>query len=163
MHEARNEYSANNSSYQAPGLGHGRDAYMMLGSPENPFPPQFNPWYSETETTGSALPSETATDVTAEDENNRSKLKGALWPGMSVFDSATEAQKRKRNQRKDESVLRLMEQTSAGVEPTEIVWSGEGEFHKMRDIYASPSLDGSPVSESFHTRPWMLASGYYLY
>ncbi|KAL2809620.1 hypothetical protein BJX63DRAFT_423685 [Aspergillus granulosus] len=40
------------------------------------------------------------------------RLKGVLWPGMGIFDSATEQMKRKRNQKKDESILRMIEKTS---------------------------------------------------
>ena len=82
---------------------------------------------------------------TADDENDTSKLKGVTWPGMGLFDSATEMQKRKRNQRKDKSILRRMEITSAGVEPTEFIWTEGGEFQRTRDIYATPSVEPSPV------------------
>lgn len=146
MHGAGNEYLIDHSVYRTSGLGLPKAPYTMLGSAGKHLGPKFDRWYSETETTGSTLPSDNATDVAGE-EYDRSKLKGALWPGMSVFDSATESQKRKRNQRKDASILKQMQQTSAEVEPTEIIWSEDGEFQRMRDIYASPSIDGSPVCE----------------
>ncbi len=92
------------------------------------------------------MPSENTTEY-GDEENDSSKLKGVKWPGMGLFDSANEDQKRKRNQRKDNSVLKLMEQTSSSVEPTEFVWTGGGEFQRTRDIYDSPSIEGSPVSE----------------
>lgn len=100
---------------------------------------------SETETTGSVLPSEATTEV-AEEASEMSKLKGLVWPGMDLFDSATPEMKRKRNQRKDGSVLELMKSASASVEPTEFVWGSDGGFQRTRYIYASPSIDGSPVN-----------------
>lgn len=109
---------------------------------------KYETWSSEAGIPGNILAPEGASDIAAEEDNDRSKLKGARWPGMSVFDSATEAQKKKRNQRKDESVLKQMERTSAEVEPMEIVWSEDGELQRMRDIYATPSIDGSPVSKA---------------
>ncbi|KAK1769946.1 hypothetical protein QBC33DRAFT_556366 [Phialemonium atrogriseum] len=141
---AHQGYPIDHSSYQTPVPRHAQAPYAMLGSPEIPLRPKYKGWSSETEITGSALPSEEAADVASKDDTDRSKLKGASWPGMRVFDSATEAQKRKRNQRKDESVLRQMKQTSAEVEPTESVWSENGELQRTRDIYAAPSIDGSP-------------------
>ncbi len=44
-------------------------------------------------------------------------------------------------------MLKLMEQTSSNVEPTEFVWTGGGEFQRTRDIYDSPSVEGSPVGQ----------------
>ena len=79
---------------------------------------------------------------------DKSKLKGVFWPGMSLFDSATEDQKRKRNQRKDVAVLRQMERVAAGVKPTEGVWSEDLDLQRTRDIYATPSVFGTPVCPS---------------
>jgi len=109
--------------------------------------PKYQRWPSETETTGSLIQSEVASEITeyAEEENDNSKLKGVRYPGMGLFDSASEIQKRKRNQRKDESVLRHMEETSSCIEPTEFVWSEQGDFQRTRYIYDSPSIEGSPV------------------
>lgn len=95
---------------------------------------------SETETPDSLLPSELG-----KDEAGGNKLKGIQWPGMDCFDSAPEEKKRMRNQRKDLSVLKQMEETSASIEPTEQVWDFDGELQRTRDIYASPSIEGSPV------------------
>lgn len=150
---AHQGYPVDHSIYQTPVPKHAQAPYATLGSPGIPLRPKYKGWSSETETTGSALPSEEAADVAGKDDTDRSKLKGASWPGMRVFDSATEAQKRKRNQRKDESVLRQMKQTSAEVEPTESVWSENGELQRTRDIYAAPSIDGSPVREPLPQAP----------
>ncbi|KAK4240770.1 hypothetical protein C8A03DRAFT_12898 [Achaetomium macrosporum] len=78
-----------------------------------------------------------------DDDTDINKLKGVKYPGMGLFDSADETQKRMRNQRKDDSVLKQMEETSYGIEPNEIIWEN-GEFQRIRDIYATPSIEGSP-------------------
>ncbi|OQV05461.1 hypothetical protein CLAIMM_10195 [Cladophialophora immunda] len=54
------------------------------------------------------------------------KLKGTVWPGMDLFDAATQEMQQKRNQKKDASVLRRMETLAALVEPTEVVYSPRG-------------------------------------
>jgi hypothetical protein len=72
------------------------------------------------------------------------RLKGVLWPGMDIFDSATEQMRRKRNQKKDESILRMMEKTSMGVEPTELVFSPTGILRKQRVISGNVE-DSSPL------------------
>ncbi|KAB5579966.1 hypothetical protein GE09DRAFT_421104 [Coniochaeta sp. 2T2.1] len=80
--------------------------------------------------------------------SDKSKLKGVFWPGMNLFDSATEEQRRKRNQRKDAGVLRNMEQVAANVQPTEYIWSGDiTDLHRKRYIYATPSEVGTPEPE----------------
>ncbi|KIV94402.1 hypothetical protein PV10_02171 [Exophiala mesophila] len=63
-----------------------------------------------------------------------SKLKGTVWPGMDLFDAATDDMKRMRNQKKDGSVLRKMERLSALVQPTEAVYSETGELRKERHL-----------------------------
>ncbi|EXJ53776.1 uncharacterized protein A1O5_13025 [Cladophialophora psammophila CBS 110553] len=54
------------------------------------------------------------------------KLKGTVWPGMDLFDAASQEMQQKRNQKKDASVLRRMEKLAALVEPTEVVYSPGG-------------------------------------
>jgi hypothetical protein len=89
--------------------------------------------------------SDSATIITTEEETQGTRLKGTIWPGMDLFDSATPEQKRKRNQRKDNSVLEQMKLTSQAVTATECIWTQDGDFQRERDIYASPSIDGSPL------------------
>ncbi|KAK5663312.1 hypothetical protein OQA88_3740 [Cercophora sp. LCS_1] len=72
------------------------------------------------------------------------KLKGVRYPGMGLFDAASSQQKKKRNQRKDDSVVKLMEQASSVIEPTENIWAEVGLFQRSRDIYATPSIEGTP-------------------
>ncbi|KAJ6139832.1 hypothetical protein N7471_006318 [Penicillium samsonianum] len=62
------------------------------------------------------------------------RLKGVLWPGMDIFDSATVQMRRRRNQKKDSGVLKMMELTSSLVEPTEQVFSPHGTLLKERVI-----------------------------
>lgn len=76
------------------------------------------------------------------------RLKGVYWPGMSIFDSAKPEAQRKRNQRKDISVLQQMEFNSIVVEPVEqIFWPG-GTLKKQRlitgNVESSPLKDESP-------------------
>jgi hypothetical protein len=100
---------------------------------------------STTETIDSIAP---VTEVGAElDNTGFSELKGAKWPGMGQFDSATDEQKRKRNQKKDRSVLQSMVISSESVTPTEHVWDDYfNELKRTRNIYDSPSIEGTPVS-----------------
>lgn len=77
---------------------------------------------------------------------------------MDLFDAATEEMKRKRNQKKDGSVVRQMQRLAALVEPTEVVYSPSGNMMKARHIDdledASSLIDGeSPVPKTKHTRP----------
>lgn len=83
---------------------------------------------------------ETITDAT--------KLKGVQWPGMALFDSATPEMKRKRNQKKDFSVMEMLRATSEFVEPTEMIFDVDGNLRKQRVITGNPDQedDESPLS-----------------
>ncbi|KAK5122444.1 hypothetical protein LTR85_004028 [Meristemomyces frigidus] len=83
---------------------------------------------------------ETITDAT--------KLKGVQWPGMALFDSATPEMKRKRNQKKDYSVMEQLQATSEFVEPTEMIFDVDGNLRKQRVITGNPDQedDESPLS-----------------
>lgn len=78
------------------------------------------------------------------EEIKQAKLKGVFWPGMDIFDSATEQMRKKRNQRKDDSVLLQMKKTSDVVEPTEQVYSPGGTLQKERTISGNVE-DWTPV------------------
>lgn len=78
--------------------------------------------------------------------SDSAKLKGVLWPGMDLFDSATAEMKRMRNQRKDGSILELMMAASAEVQPTEISYHPDGAFRTARNIFGPLSTETSPVS-----------------
>ncbi|KAG5301172.1 hypothetical protein I7I48_01098 [Histoplasma ohiense] len=78
------------------------------------------------------------------------RLKGILWPGMDIFDSATEQMRKKRNQKKDVSILKQMEKTSENVEATELVFSPGGTLRRERPISGevddtSPLTGESPI------------------
>ncbi|KAL3463123.1 hypothetical protein BJX64DRAFT_287614 [Aspergillus heterothallicus] len=97
-------------------------------------------------------------EIDKERADEISRLKGVLWPGMDIFDSATEQMKRKRNQKKDESILKMMERTSMGVEPTELVFSPTGILRKQRVISgnvedSSPLKGETPIPKKRATRP----------
>ncbi|KAL9618836.1 MAG: hypothetical protein Q9160_006495 [Pyrenula sp. 1 TL-2023] len=90
-----------------------------------------------------------AAEIEPEDAD-QSKLKGIYWPGMSIFDSASDEMKKKRNQKKDGSLLKQMEKTSEIVEPQEIIYSPQGSLAKIRTITgmvedSSPLKGESPI------------------
>ena len=65
---------------------------------------------------------------------NASRLKGIIWPGMHLFDAGTDEMKRRRNQKKDGTALKLMEKTSRIVEPVEVIYDEGGSELKQREI-----------------------------
>ncbi|KAK3700145.1 hypothetical protein LTR37_016148 [Vermiconidia calcicola] len=73
--------------------------------------------------------------------NEATKLKGVIWEGMAIFDSATAEMKRKRNQKKDDSVLEYLQATSKVVEPTECVFDADGELRRERLITGNPEVE----------------------
>lgn len=82
-----------------------------------------------------------------EDEvGGNSKLKGVFWPGMAIFDSASPDAKRKRNQKKDGSILEQMEHNAAIVEPIELIFTPHGDLKKRRTISGRVE-DSSPIKE----------------
>ncbi|PGH11467.1 hypothetical protein AJ79_04842 [Helicocarpus griseus UAMH5409] len=86
------------------------------------------------------------------------RLKGILWPGMDIFDSATEQMRKKRNQKKDGSILLQMEKTSEKVEATELVFSPGGTLRRERPIglledLSSPLHGETPIPKQRITRP----------
>ncbi|KAM7192296.1 hypothetical protein V8F33_008434 [Rhypophila sp. PSN 637] len=85
----------------------------------------------------------TVDSESSEDEMNYKKLKGAKYPGMGMFDAANPEDRKKRNQRKDASVVEKMKKSSEQVQPTELVWTqGLGGQPEAKDIYRTPSENG---------------------
>ncbi|OQD76549.1 hypothetical protein PENDEC_c004G06826 [Penicillium decumbens] len=84
------------------------------------------------------------TEADKERADEMARLKGVLWPGMDIFDSATQQMRRKRNQKKDGNVLKMMEKTSSQVEPTEFIFSPMGTLQKQRVISGNVD-DDSPL------------------
>ncbi|KAF3398060.1 hypothetical protein F1880_005771 [Penicillium rolfsii] len=82
------------------------------------------------------------------------RLKGVQWPGMDLFDAATPEMRRKRNQKKDGTLVKQLETTSQQIEPTEQIFkSMEGlPFQIEREITGKvedyPPLEGeSPIAK----------------
>ncbi|KAF2669720.1 hypothetical protein BT63DRAFT_267650 [Microthyrium microscopicum] len=72
------------------------------------------------------------------------KLKGIIYDGMSLFDSATPSARRRRNQKKDAATLQRLEDNSLEVEPTECVWTPRGSLKKAKEISGFPT-SSSPL------------------
>jgi hypothetical protein len=89
-----------------------------------------------------STPTRTSTPERRDADN--SKLKGVLWPGMSIFDSATPTARRRRNQKKDASILEQLEASSLEVQPTEAIWLPDGELKKERIITGDVDSSSSP-------------------
>ena len=76
------------------------------------------------------------------EKSDMTKLKGVIWPGMSLFDAASPEARRMRNQKKDTSVLATMRANSQMVEPTEVIYFPSWEIKKERFI--SGDVESSP-------------------
>ncbi|CAK4029423.1 Hypothetical predicted protein [Lecanosticta acicola] len=105
-------------------------------------------------------PSESVASVIDDDNvdglaNDSTKLKGVLWPGMALFDSATPEMKRKRNQKKNVSVLKYLQATSETVEPTECVFDTSGALRKEREITGNPDSEDSLIEGESEPEPDM--------
>ncbi|KAI0442270.1 hypothetical protein F4803DRAFT_562456 [Xylaria telfairii] len=83
------------------------------------------------------------TPETIEDDTGALILKGVVYPGMAGFDSATEKDRRMRNQKKDPAVLLKLEANSQLVTRTEEVLDINLVYQRKRDVYDEPSIDGS--------------------
>ncbi|KAI0540011.1 hypothetical protein GGR58DRAFT_523510 [Xylaria digitata] len=90
----------------------------------------------------SPFPPEDTPD-TVEDDTGTLILKGVVYPGMAGFDSATEKDRRMRNQKKDPAVLLKLEANSQQVTRTEEVLDINLDYQRTRDVYDDPSIDGS--------------------
>lgn len=109
---------------------------------------------------GKTTLNESSDDADADKErvDEMARLKGVLWPGMDIFDSATRQMRRRRNQKKDGTVLKMMELTSSLVEPTELIFSPSGILRKQRVISGnveddSPLKGESPIPKRRPPRP----------
>ncbi|KAL8667969.1 MAG: hypothetical protein Q9168_007158 [Polycauliona sp. 1 TL-2023] len=76
------------------------------------------------------------------------ELKGIYYPGMSLFDSASAAAQKKRNQRKNESILAQIQQESLEVECNEYIYWPDGSLKMCRfitgDVQSSPFQENTP-------------------
>ncbi|KAF6811104.1 hypothetical protein CSOJ01_05909 [Colletotrichum sojae] len=96
-------------------------------------------------------PTETSADW-AEEDAEAVRLKGVVWPGMNIFDAATPDQRKKRNQRKDASVVQQMELASKSITTTEFVANLAMEIERTRDVYDAPSVENSPMAKKTRRR-----------
>jgi hypothetical protein len=88
------------------------------------------------------LKSSTADNIAVSGNVNPAhQLKGRYWPGMDLFDAATPEMRRKRNQRKDPSVLERMQQSSKSVEAKEVIYRADGSFLRARQFSEEDSED----------------------
>ncbi|KAF2405049.1 hypothetical protein EJ06DRAFT_518109 [Trichodelitschia bisporula] len=78
-------------------------------------------------------------------ETDASRLKGVFWPGMSIFDSATLDARRRRNQKKDASIVEQLEINSQVVEADERVFTPRGTLKKIKRISGMVDEDSSPM------------------
>lgn len=76
-----------------------------------------------------------------EDDDDTSKLKGIVWPGMGLFDAATPELKKKRNQKKDVSVSDRLATMSEGIQKEEMIFSPSGSLCKKRIISGQPQAE----------------------
>lgn len=100
--------------------------------------------------------------VTPKAGDESPKLKGVFWDGMDLFDAATEDMRRRRNQKKDGSVLKKMERISKSVVPDEAIYSPGGTWLKTRVITGdfedtSPLKGETPVPKPTRKRRQPLA------
>ena len=72
-------------------------------------------------------------------------LKGVIYEGMDIFDSASPEAQRRRNQRKDGSRIEQMQRDSAAVEQLERIYFANGTLKKERLI--TGSVESSPPRE----------------
>lgn len=73
------------------------------------------------------------------------KLKGAQYPGMALFDSASPNSQRLRNQKKEHSLLAQMERAAARIEPMEQIYFPQWTLKKERVI--TGNVESSPIQE----------------
>jgi hypothetical protein len=88
-------------------------------------------------------PPEAVADPMAVSEST--KLKGVYWPGMDIFDSATMEMRRKRNQKKDSSVVEQLELNSQEVEAIECIFTPQGTLKRRRRISSAEYDDDDEV------------------
>ncbi|KAI4188288.1 MAG: hypothetical protein L6R41_002239 [Letrouitia leprolyta] len=87
----------------------------------------------------------------AEEENfipKTPELKGICYPGMALFDSANVDDQRKRNQRKNESLIAQIEQDSLEIECNEYIYWPDGSLKMCRfitgDVQSTPLKEDTP-------------------
>ncbi|KAI1759041.1 hypothetical protein GGR53DRAFT_528141 [Hypoxylon sp. FL1150] len=74
-------------------------------------------------------------------------LKGKLFPGMDIFDSAPEEERRKRNQRKSVAVHQKLQINSTLVTTDEVIFDSNFTYQRTRDVYDDASDNESEEEE----------------
>ena len=95
-------------------------------------------------------------DVSGADEEGpggMTQLKGVLWPGMDLFDAATPERKRRRNQKKETSVIERLERYALDVDPNELIFTPRGSLYKERPITGQVDFNSSPYKMDHFTSP----------
>lgn len=110
-----------------------------------------------------AAPSATMTRLTTAKEagdgdddsiSEVTKLKGVLWPGMDLFDAATPDRRKKRNQKKETSVIDRLERNALIVEANEMMFTPRGSLYKERPITGQVDFNSSPYKmDNFSSPP----------
>lgn len=76
------------------------------------------------------------------------ELKGICYPGMALFDSASVDAQRKRNQRKNDSLIAQIEQDSLEIECNEYIYWPDGSLKLCRfitgDVQSTPPKEDTP-------------------
>lgn len=85
-------------------------------------------------------------DIKARSSIQGSTLKGLQFPGMDLFDAATDEMKRGRNQPKSCDSLESIRARSILVQPNMVIYDAQGSFQEARNVFDPPSCDSSPVS-----------------
>ncbi|KAF2861124.1 hypothetical protein K470DRAFT_276455 [Piedraia hortae CBS 480.64] len=151
-----------------PDSGHSPTAesflHHQLMTPDNSFFQDFDPTANFDVLPSIEDPTSTKTDenIPLADETSAMdyvseayKLKGNIWPGMNVFDSATLEQKRNRNQAKHESVMMDMERAVQNVQPTEMVFDS----HSGLDLQVQRVITGNAEIDYEFLLPGEIFSG----
>ncbi|ORY66072.1 uncharacterized protein BCR38DRAFT_408045 [Pseudomassariella vexata] len=95
-----------------------------------------------------------AMDVPDEEVHNAKFRKDDWLAGQNVFDSASQDERRRRNQRKDPAVLERIKRASEAITQDELVLDLQLVYQRSRNVYDNPSIDGSNDEDDAHdSRP----------
>ena len=111
-------------------------------------PVPFSPFKQEQQKAAVEFPQDLSSETEDTGLIQSPVLKGVKWPGMSLFDSASLEAQRRRNQKKDESIIEQMQIDSAAVEQLERIYWPNGILKKERlitgNVESSPPRDLTP-------------------
>ncbi|KAH7034800.1 uncharacterized protein B0I36DRAFT_381655 [Microdochium trichocladiopsis] len=107
--------------------------------------------YEPSEDDGS-FPSENATDIVEDAKQEEFRPKGLQFDGMGGFDAASNAQKRKRNQRKDPEVLVQLRANSEMVTTDEHVFDINFNLQRVRDVFDESDISVDEDNDTSATK-----------